>query len=171
MLASSEESSSGAFVCVLFYFCLYSVLGYWNLSIGKAVPCHFLCLNFLLELFLYTLCDYIGKKTGSRHFSNCVAKNLHLIPYVSTCYIFLSSKNWHLLTHFTGTGGQAHCAGKIPCYSPGKMLLWGYKEHNCWFLMLVCSFMIWLCILLKNNFTSMMIKILGFYYSCINSCL
>lgn len=34
---------------------------HWNISIGKAVPCNFLCLSFLLELFLYTLCDYIGK--------------------------------------------------------------------------------------------------------------
>lgn len=120
MLASSEETSSGAFVYALFYFCLYSVLRYWKISIGKVVQCNFLCLNFLLALFLYTLCDYMGKKTSSRHFSNCVGKHVHLICYcqpVSTCYIFLSSKNWHLfLTYFTGTGGQAHCAGKLAKY-------------------------------------------------------
>lgn len=129
MLVSNEETSSGAFVYALFYFCLYSVLRYWNIPIGKAVARDFLCHHFLLELFLYTLCDHMGKKTSSRHFSNRVAEHMHLIPYVSTCYIFLSSKNWHLsLTHFTDTGGQGHCAGKTPCYSPGKCCCEGTKN-------------------------------------------
>lgn len=143
MLASNEETSSGAFVYALFYFCLYSVLRYWNISIGKAVPCNFLCLNFLLALFLYTPCDYMGKKNSSRHFSNCVAECMHLIPYVSTCYIFSHQRtdisSWHILLVLV-VKPTVLANWRNTLLLTWEILLWGYKEHNCWFLMLVCSF-------------------------------
>lgn len=150
------------------HFSVSVCIQFWDTetSIGKAVPCNFLCLNFLLELFLYTLCDYMGKKTSSKHFSNCVAKHRHLIPYVSTCYIFLSSKSWHLfLTHFAGTSGQN------TLLLTWEILLWGYKGHNCRFLMLEYSFNDLTLHIIKNNFKSVMIAVLDFYCCCINSCL
>lgn len=140
------------------------------MSIGKSVPCNFLlCLNFLLELFLHTLCDYMGKKTSSRHFSNCVASDAlcFTLFYLS----LIKELSPSLLDIFYWYWWSSLLCWQNTLLLTWEILLWGYKERNCWFLMLVYSFNDLTSHIIKNNLKSVMITILGFYYYWIKSCL
>lgn len=112
---------------------------HWNIPVGKAVPCNFLCLSFLLELFLYTLCDYVGKTVdilATGWLNTCIWFHMFQ-PFISFSHI---KELTSLLDTFCWYWWSSPLCWQNTLLLTWEILLWGYKEHNCWFLMLVYSF-------------------------------